>query len=156
MQRLFPNNRFVEPQLPNPARDLVRLVIAEAPGEQEAVEGQPLVGGSGRVFNNLLRSAGIPRDGLTITNCLSCRPPDNLFPSSSEARSYITKVDGELAIKQCIRNHVLPLVKSRNWTRIDLIGNHALHWIGGKFGITKWRGSPITIDTNEIEQRVRD
>lgn len=154
MQRLFPNNTFVSPQLPNPARDLVRLVIAEAPGEQEAIEGQPLVGGSGRVFNSLLRSAGIPRDGLAITNCINCRPPDNVFPTDREARSYISKQDAEKAVKQCIRNHVLPLMKTRNWSRIDLVGAKALWWIGGKFGISKWRGSPINIDTDEIERRV--
>jgi uracil-DNA glycosylase family 4 len=67
---LDPNNNFVNRQLPNPARDLNRLVIAEALGEQESLEGRPLVGRSGRVFNSLLESAGIPRDGLTIITVL--------------------------------------------------------------------------------------
>jgi uracil-DNA glycosylase family 4 len=146
MQRLFPNNRFVEPQLPNPARDLVRLVIAEAPGEQEAVEGQPLVGGSGRVFNNLLRSAGIPRDGLTITNCLSCRPPDNVFPTDREARSYISKDDAQKSVDHCKRAHLDPLLASRKWTRVDLVGDKALRLVAGRMGgITKWRGAPLTL-----------
>lgn len=154
MAKLFPGNNFVSPQLPNPVRDLVRLVVAEAPGEEEAKAGQPLVGGSGRVFNSLLRSAGIPRDGLTIVNCINCRPPDNLFPTDREARSYISKADGEAAVKQCLKNHVLPMLESRPWKRVDLIGNKALQWIAGKFGITKWRGSPLTIDTEEIKRRV--
>lgn len=33
MREKYPDNHFVPPQEPNPAHDLVRLVIAEAPGE---------------------------------------------------------------------------------------------------------------------------
>jgi uracil-DNA glycosylase len=146
MSRLFPESNFVSPQLPNPANDLVRLVVAEAPGERESLEGQPLIGGSGRVFNSLLRSAGIPRDGLTITNCLSCRPPGNVFPTDREARRYISKDDAEQAVKHCYNAHVRPLLTSRKWNRIDLVGDKALRIVGGKSGgIAKWRGSPIRI-----------
>jgi len=156
MRALFPDNAFVSPQLPNPVRDLVRITIGEAPGLDESIAGKPFVGGSGRVLNNLLRSAGVERDGLTIVNCLSCRPPDNVFPTDREARNYISKEDADKAVKQCIRNHVLPLLKSRQWTRIDLVGSKALQWIGNKFGISKWRGSPIEIDTEEIERRLKN
>lgn len=150
MRKLFPQNTFVAPQLPNPNRDLVRLVIAEAPGEQEAIEGKPLVGGSGRVFNSLLRSAGIPRDGLTIVNCINCRPPDNLFPTDRDARSYISKEDAEKVIQHCKKAHVDPLLASRKWERVDLVGDKALRIIGGKYdGVTKWRGSPITIPSGQ-------
>jgi len=146
MARLFPSNNFVRPQLPNPDKDLNRLLIGEAPGQEESQAEQPFVGGSGRVLNNLLRSAGVAREGLTITNCLSCRPPDNVFPSDREARSYISKDDAEKAIKQCYNNHVRPLIKSRKWNRIDLVGDKALRIVGGKFGgISKWRGSPLDI-----------
>jgi uracil-DNA glycosylase family 4 len=146
MRKLFPHNTFVSPQLPNPARDLSRLMIAEAPGEEEALQGQPLVGGSGRVINSLLRSAGIPRDGLTISNCLSCRPPDNAFPTDKEARRYISKADADEAVAHCKRAHLDPLLQSRNWTRVDVVGDKALRIVAGKSGgITKWRGSPIVL-----------
>lgn len=151
MRKLFPSNTFVSPQYPNPSRDLNRLAIAEAPGEDEALVGQPLVGGSGRVFNSLLRSAGIPRDGLTILNCINCRPPDNVFPTDREARSYIGKADAEQAVQQCLANHVKPVLRSRDWSRVDLIGDKALRLVGGKFGgVTKWRGSPLTIPDTKL------
>lgn len=154
MRNLFPDNTFVSPQLPNPIHDLIRLVVAEAPGEEEQAAGQPLVGGSGRVFNNLLRAAKIKRDGLTVVNCINCRPPDNVFPTDPDARSYISKEDGVKAVKHCIKNHVLPMLLSRAWKRIDLLGGKALWWIAGKAPITKWRGSPVEIDTDEIKRRV--
>jgi Uracil DNA glycosylase superfamily len=109
------NENFVSLQGPNPAYDLNRLVIAEAPGKQESIEGQPLVGGAGQVFNSLLEKAGIRRDGLTIINCLNCRPPDNVFPTDRKARSYISKEDAQIAVDHCIKHHVDPVIRKRDW-----------------------------------------
>lgn len=147
MRRLFPDNAFVAPQLPNPAKDLVRLVVAEAPGQEEAEVGQPLVGGAGRVFNRLLKAAGIDRDGLTITNCIQCRPPDNVFPTDPEARKYISKEEANAAITQCSRNHVRPLLSGRDWNRVDLLGDKPLRIVGRQSrGIFSLRGSPLDIE----------
>ena len=132
MRRLFPNNTFVSPQRPNPARDLNRLVIAEAPGEQEDREGQPLVGSAGRVFNLLLEEAGIPRDGLTIINCLNCRPRNNVFPTDRKARIYISKEDAQIAVDHCLKYHVDPVIASRVWARIDLIGGKSLRFVANR------------------------
>lgn len=146
MARLFPTNAFVAPKYPKNGKDLVRLVIAEAPGEQEALDGEPLVGGSGRIFNKLLERVGIDRDGLTISNCIQCRPPGNVFPTDPEARSYITRADADKSIAQCQRSHVAPLVESRRWNRIDLLGNKPLRIIAGRNeGIGNLRGSPLSI-----------
>jgi uracil-DNA glycosylase family 4 len=147
MRRLFPNNTFVSPHRPNPAHDLNRLVIAEAPGEQESLKGQPLVGDAGQVFDRLLKSAGIPRDGLTIINCLNCRPPDNVFPTDRKARSYMSKEDAGIAVDHCIKHHVDPVIASRVWARIDLIGGKSLRFVANKKeGISKLRGSLVTFE----------
>lgn len=146
MRELFPSNTFVAPKMPRNGKDLVRLVIAEAPGEQEAIDGEPLVGGSGRIFNKLLERTGIDRDGLTITNCIQCRPPDNVFPTDPEARSYISREEADKSIEQCQKNYVRPLVDGRKWNRIDLLGNKPLVIVGAnKGGIGNLRGSPIEI-----------
>lgn len=147
MRKLFPQNNFVPVKLPNPATDSSRLVIAEAPGEQEALEGQPLVGGSGRVFDKLLNAAGIDRSGLTLLNCINCRPPDNVFPTDAAARSYISKADAEKTITHCKRAHVDPVIESRAWHRIDLLGDKPLRIIAGRdSGIGVLRGSPLRVD----------
>lgn len=152
MRKLFPRNNFVPPQLPNPTRDLNRLLIGEAPGQEESEQGVPFVGGSGRVLNNLLRSAGVSRDGLTIINCLSCRPPDNVFPTDREARKYIGKDDADKAVAQCIRNHVTPLLRSREWSRVDLVGSKPLRLVGGQSrSISVLRGSPLSIDRGDLK-----
>lgn len=149
MRRLFPSNTFVAPKMPVASKDLVRLVVAEAPGEEESLVGEPLVGGSGRVFNKLLESAGIDREGLTIANCIQCRPPGNVFPTDPDARSYISKEDANEAVQHCSRSHVQPLLSSRDWKRVDLLGDKPLRLVAKEHsGIFNRRGSPLTIVRN--------
>jgi len=147
MRELFPDNAFVSPQLPDPARDLNRLVIAEAPGKEESEAGRPLVGRAGEEFDSLLVSAGIPREGLTIINCLNCRPPRNVFPTDRKARNYISKEDALIAVEHCIKHHVDPVIRQRNWARVDLLGGKSLRFVARIKGrISKWRGSPVDIE----------
>jgi len=141
---------FVPPHL-GPS---LRIVVAEAAGETEAREGQPLVGQAGKFFDSLLRKAGIARDQLTTINCMNCRPPNNKFPTDSDARFYISEQDAEKAIKHCIKAHLLPVLESRPWTRIDILGAKALYWLTGLASIEKWRGSPMDVDTDDIRKRI--
>jgi uracil-DNA glycosylase family 4 len=130
MQSLYPTNNFVSPQCPNPARDLNRLVIAEAPGKQESEKGQPLVGPAGQVFDSLLERAGIPRDGLTIINCINCRPHKNVFPTDSKARKCISKEDAQIAVNHCLKHHVDPIIRRRHWDRVYLLGVKSVRLVG--------------------------
>ena len=142
MRELFPQNTFVSPKL----GDGLRLVIGEAPGKEEAMLGKPLVGGAGRWWDNMSRKAGLTRSSLTLTNVLSCRPPDNVFPTHPDARSYISLSKGLEAIDHCYKAHLKPLLVGRPWRRIDLLGEKALKDGAGKEGgIMKWRGTPLPI-----------
>lgn len=146
MQKLFPNNTLVPPQFPDPKKDLIRLLIGEAPGQEEEAQGKPFVGGSGRILNKLLERTGIDREGLTIINCISCRPPHNVFPTDPEAKSYISKPLAQEAIAHCKRAHVDPVLASRDWRRVDLLGDKPLRIIAGRMeGIGRLRGSPLSI-----------
>ena len=56
-------------------RNAEYLFILEAPGKDEARQGYPLAGGTGRYFNgNLLRLAGLQRPAVAISNTVLCRP----------------------------------------------------------------------------------
>lgn len=139
---MFPNNTLVTPTIGTGNR----LVVAEAPGESEAEIGQPLVGASGKIFDALLAKARIPRDSLTIINTINCRPPQNIYPTDADARSYISEEDGEKVVRHCFQAHVEPILKSKKWARIDLLGDKALRLLTGLTeGITKWRGSPVVV-----------
>ena len=66
----------------NPAADL--MIIGEAPGEQEDLQGEPFVGAAGQLLNKILEAIRFSRDDVYIANILKHRPPGNRNPSSSE------------------------------------------------------------------------
>jgi uracil-DNA glycosylase family 4 len=81
------------------------LFVGEAPGANEDEQGEPFVGRSGDVLDEVLREAGLDRTDVRITNTVRCRPPDNRDPTTGEranCRSYlaaeIAAVDPELVI----------------------------------------------------------
>lgn len=124
----------------------LRLVVAEAGGEQEELNGTPLIGPSGKVFDMLLRKAGVYRDQVSVANTLSCRPPNNIYPTDAAARQYCTDTEAATIVKHCFEHHLAPVLQARPWERIDAIGDKSLRVLTGKTdGIMKWRGSPLPL-----------
>lgn len=66
----------------NPAAPL--LIIGEAPGREEDLEGKPFVGASGRLLNRMLAAIGLDREQCYITNVVYWRPPGNRTPTLDE------------------------------------------------------------------------
>ena len=66
----------------NPNADIV--FVGEAPGKNEDLQGEPFVGRSGKLLNDILHAIGLTRDDIYILNVLKCRPPKNRDPLSSE------------------------------------------------------------------------
>ncbi|WP_288262834.1 uracil-DNA glycosylase [uncultured Prochlorococcus sp.] len=61
------------------------LIIGEAPGAEEDLEGKPYVGKSGKLLNNLLREVGIDnKKDVYFCNVIKCRPPNNRKPTTKE------------------------------------------------------------------------
>ena len=61
------------------------VVVGEAPGAQEDLEGKPFVGRSGKLLKNLLEVSGINiYEEVYFCNVIKCRPPKNRKPSSKE------------------------------------------------------------------------
>jgi uracil-DNA glycosylase len=61
------------------------MVIGEAPGENEDLQGEPFVGQAGKLLDNMLAALGVGRrKGAYIANVLKCRPPGNRNPLPEE------------------------------------------------------------------------
>jgi len=67
------------------------MIVGEAPGEQEDRQGEPFVGKSGQLLDNMLRAIGLtrgedaePAQQVYIANTLKCRPPGNRNPMPDE------------------------------------------------------------------------
>lgn len=50
------------------------MLIGEAPGEQEAIQGRPFVGKAGKNLDDFLEISGLDRRALYITNTVKFRP----------------------------------------------------------------------------------
>ena len=67
----------------DPNADLV--LVGEAPGEQEDLQGEPCVGRAGKLLDKIISAIEFSRSqGVYICNVLKCRPPNNRDPLPSE------------------------------------------------------------------------
>jgi DNA polymerase len=66
------------------------MIVGEAPGEQEDQQGEPFVGRSGQLLDNMLRAVSLtrgeaePARQVYIANTIKCRPPGNRNPAPDE------------------------------------------------------------------------
>jgi len=66
----------------NPESDL--MLVGEAPGRDEDLEGKPFVGRSGKLLDRILTAIGRDRKTAYISNVIPWRPPGNRDPSPME------------------------------------------------------------------------
>jgi uracil-DNA glycosylase family 4 len=66
----------------NPDADL--MLVGEAPGRDEDIEGLPFVGRSGQLLDRILAAIGRDRKSVYIANVIPWRPPGNRDPSPME------------------------------------------------------------------------
>jgi DNA polymerase len=66
----------------NPQADIV--LVGEAPGAQEDLQGLPFVGRAGKLLDKMLAAIELTRDDIYICNVLKCRPPKNRDPLPAE------------------------------------------------------------------------
>lgn len=77
--------QIVEPDLPEFGRPCRVLVVGEAPGADEDVQGKGFVGRAGRTLHALLEEHGLRRGyDYGCANIVRCRPPDNRRPTKAE------------------------------------------------------------------------
>ncbi len=103
------------------------ILIGEAPGYHEDLQGRPFVGAAGKFLDELLRIVGIKRENVYITNVVKCRPPNNREPTDQEI-----KLCSKFLEKQ------ITLIKPK---LIITLGNVAKNYIFKKF---KLKNEPIS------------
>ena len=73
------------------------LFLGEAPGADEDAQGEPFVGKSGKLLNDIIKACRIQREEIYICNVIRCRPPGNRQPAAEEAGNCREYLDGQLA-----------------------------------------------------------
>jgi uracil-DNA glycosylase family 4 len=74
------------------------LVVGEAPGADEDIQGEPFVGRAGQLLNEMLRAMGHERSSVFIANVLKCRPPQNRDPAAGEVASCMPFLQRQIAL----------------------------------------------------------
>lgn len=95
------------------------VIIGEAPGRNEDLEGRPFVGSGGKLLDEVLQNAGLARDEVYITNVVKCRPPNNRKPESDE-------------ISICTKNYLEKQIAILKPLLVVTLGATALEYFTGK------------------------
>lgn len=61
------------------------MLVGEAPGRDEDLQGIPFVGRSGQLLDKMLAAIGLDRTSVYITNLIAWRPPGNRAPTPAES-----------------------------------------------------------------------
>lgn len=80
----------------NPDAEL--MLIGEAPGREEDLQGKPFVGAAGRLLTEVLAGVGLSRAEVYIANVLKCRPPGNRNPQPEEIKACFPYLEGQIEI----------------------------------------------------------
>lgn len=103
------------------------MIVGEAPGFNEDMQGRPFVGQAGKLLDTLLAGIGLGRGDVYITNVLKCRPPQNRDPMPNEAEACSPYLRWQLKL-------VEPKV-------VIVLGRHALErLLPGQGPISRVRG----------------
>jgi len=62
------------------------MLVGEAPGRDEDIEGRPFVGRSGQLLDKMLAAIGLDRNSVYIANVIPWRPPGNRTPTPHETQ----------------------------------------------------------------------
>lgn len=103
------------------------MLIGEAPGRDEDLQGKPFVGRAGQLLDKMLAAIDLSReDSAYITNVLPWRPPQNRDPKPEEIAMMLPFLKRHIALAK-------PEV-------IVIVGNISCQALLGKRGITRLRG----------------
>ena len=114
------------------------MVIGEAPGSNEDLEGLPFVGRAGTLLDKMLASISLDRKSVYISNIINYRPPENRRPSDEEMNRYLPFIKKHIEI---ISPKILILLGSTAMNA--LIGDDVViskvrgQWIEKEFGHCK-------------------
>jgi uracil-DNA glycosylase len=83
------------------AFDAPVMIVGEAPGADEDIQGLPFVGRAGKLLDRMLETIGLSRKtNVYITNLVYWRPPGNREPSTTEMEVCSPLLKRQIELKQ--------------------------------------------------------
>ena len=119
----------------NPKSEI--MLIGEAPGHDEDIQGKPFVGRSGKLLDKMLEAIELNREKVYIANIIPWRPPSNRRPTDEEIEICLP----------FIKKHI-ELIKPKVLMLLGSTATFAL--LKNTEGITKIRGKWVDLNLNSI------
>jgi len=119
----------------NPKSEI--MLIGEAPGHDEDIQGKPFVGRSGKLLDKMLEAIELNREKVYIANIIPWRPPSNRRPTDEEIEICLP----------FIKKHI-ELIKPKVLMLLGSTATFAL--LKNTEGITKIRGKWVDLNLNNI------
>ena len=114
------------------------LIIGEAPGTQENIQGKPFVGPAGQLLDKILQAANFdPEKDVYITNSVFRMPP------GEDGKAFRKPTDQEV---EYYRPFVFEIIRLIDPGVILLTGNVACQSVLKRTGITSLRGQWTKVD----------
>lgn len=118
------------------------LIVGEAPGPQENIQGKPFVGPAGQLLDKILQAGDFdPERDVYITNSVFRMPP------GENGANFRKPNDAEI---EYYRPYVFEIIRLMNPLAVLLTGNVACQSVLQKTGITTLRGKWIEMDSRFI------
>lgn len=115
------------------------MLIGEAPGVEEDIQGEPFVGSAGQLLNKILSAIGFERKEVYITNVVKCHPPMNRDPLPDEVKMCMPYLEKQIEL---IRPQlVLALGRIAGQALLGVSGS--IHQFRGK--VHTFRGIPMMV-----------
>jgi DNA polymerase len=115
------------------------MLVGEAPGRDEDIEGLPFVGRSGKLLDRMLAAIGLDRNSVYIANVVPWRPPGNRTPTPQETQVCLP--------------FIMRQIELANPDILVCLGGPSAQTLLGQTGITKIRGRWFSFDTGQREIR---
>ena len=121
------------------------MIVGEAPGENEDLQGEPFVGAAGRLLDRMLPAIGLtraeapPAQQVYIANTLKCRPPRNRNPEPDELARCSAYLHRQIELVQ----PRLLLAMGRFAVQTLLESTEPIGRLRGR--VHRWRGLPVVV-----------
>lgn len=130
VHKAYPNRKLVfndgSPEMPV-------MIIGEAPGKDEEIQGKPFVGRGGKLLNSTLETLGWKRSDFYVTNVVKYRPSDGLgnnrTPTPEEIQKFRPTLEKE--------------IEAVDPKLVIILGRVAMAGLGIEGSMTMNRGQPL-------------
>jgi len=111
------------------------LVIGEAPGENEDLQGKAFVGRAGQLLDKIMAAIGLDTNqDMLIINIAKCRPPNNRAPLDVEVKACRPYLERQIELVKpkiilllgaTALKHMIP--EKKNFSMVEEAGNFFTH-----------------------------